>query len=229
MCSKNNPIFYLVYCRVPRQAIPTGGRRQSLQCCMYFRTEQGRRILLCKADSPDNGWEILSSHSNLQFLCSFPIFYCASFPPFVYHPVKCFLFFILAWRHIYTAECLQVVENSTEPMGQQPSGFISQTPCCRVTRSGPGHSAGQHGCRHTCMCIRFWFTDLSCVLLRVVNNHHSLRFPPHSGISSALKEPWRLFWNFYCIKGLVRQQSHFIWNNNRKPTWSAARRDQTTP
>ena len=102
-------------------------------------------------------------------------------------------------------------------------------PCCRVTSGGLGHSAGQHGCRHTCMCIQFWFTDLSCVLLRDVNNHHSLRFPPHSGISPALKEPWRLFWNFYCIKGLVRQQSYFIWNNNRKPTWSAARRDQTTP
>lgn len=32
--SKNNPIFYLVYCRAPRQAIPTGVRRQSLECYM---------------------------------------------------------------------------------------------------------------------------------------------------------------------------------------------------
>lgn len=177
--SKNNPIFYSVSLQSAKGRV----NRQSLEFCMEFRTEQEWRILLCKADSPDNSWEILSSHTNLQFFCSFPIFYCALFPPFVYQPVKCFLLLILVRQHIYTAVFASCWELHGAG-GPAASWLHFSVPCCRVTSvpfvpaSAFGHSAGQLGCRHTCMCSRVWFTDLSCVLLRDVNNHHLLRFPP---------------------------------------------------
>lgn len=103
---------------------------------------------------------------------------------------------------------------------------VARSPFLQASTSG--HNSGQHVCRHTSVCRRLWFTESSCDLLCDVNTTTHRGFP-HCGISSAQEEALRLFWDFYYIKELVRQQSPFIWNNNRKPTWNTSSRDQTTP